>query len=137
MRIVKPQVVGLFVCILATMEFPQNNGRPVRRKPHIEEVNGAVRTHSVMVVWWIPAFIMSLDLSLEKDAILTRLKVGRLCSAPDDLLKRDAAYSSSSYTGRIQKWLQNWSKQRCYFLGKISCNSNSESFGKGTDLSSA
>ena len=46
---------------------------------------------------------MSLGLSLECDAILTRLEVGRLCSAPDDLLKRDAAYSSSSYTGRIQK----------------------------------
>ena len=44
MRIVKPQVVGLSVCILATMEFPQNNGRPVRREPHIEEVNRAVRT---------------------------------------------------------------------------------------------
>ena len=46
---------------------------------------------------------MSLGLSLEYDAILTRLEVGRLCSAPDDLLKRDAAHSSSSYTGRIQK----------------------------------
>ena len=46
---------------------------------------------------------MSLGLSLENDAILTRLEAGRLCSAPDDLLNRDAAYSSSSYTGRIQK----------------------------------
>ena len=58
-----------------------------------------------------PAFIMSLDLSLECDAILTRLEVGRLSSAPDDLLNRDAAYSSSSYT--VFFWLgAAWVKSR-------------------------
>ena len=93
MRIVKPQVVGLSVCILTSMEFSQNNGCPVRWKPHIKVVNRAVGPDSLRHGGVMGPSIHHVN----------RLKVERLCSAPNDPLKRDAAYSSSSYTGRIQK----------------------------------
>ena len=53
----------------------------------------------------------------------------------DALRSRELQFHVGAMDGH--RMLQNRSKQRSYFFGKICCNSNSEGFGEGTDLSSA
>ena len=76
----------------------------MRRKPHIKVVNRAVRPDPLRHGGVMgPSIHHVTRLIFGVRCNLNQVEVGRLSSAPDDRLNRDAAYSSSSYTGRIQK----------------------------------